>query len=137
MIKYAIATHGKMAEGLESTIKLFLPEKRISYFSAYVTTTNNIEKELFEFVVDCEEDAGIIFTDILGGSVNQKALIASVEKENIFVISGFNLSLVIDLLTKEVIDSRIIEESIEQSRLSMVLSNFDTIKKENDIDFFE
>jgi mannose PTS system EIIA component len=36
MTKIAIATHGKFAKGLKSTLELFIPNETITYLSAYV-----------------------------------------------------------------------------------------------------
>lgn len=137
MIKYAVATHGDMAEGLKSTIDLFLPNKNVSYFSAYTSEGSDIETSLREFVEEVKDNSAIIFTDILGGSVNQKAVLATSGKDNIYVIAGFNLPLVIDLLTKENINKTIVENSIKQSKEAIILSNdLKNIVKDDD-EFFE
>ena len=66
MKQILIATHGKMASGIRYTAELIVGKMdEITTIDAYVTPEDNVEKKFEEYFV---------FTDLMGGSVNQKLL---------------------------------------------------------------
>ncbi|MDN6255976.1 MAG: hypothetical protein L0J43_12560, partial [Tetragenococcus koreensis] len=76
------------------------------------------------------EDEIIILTDLLGGSVNQHTL--RYIKDDVFLITGFNLALAVSILLEP--DERLTIEKLStligQSQDQMVLMN--TYKAKND-----
>ncbi len=138
MTKYLFASHGEFANGTASFLKIlvgvkenvftlnaFLDEKSVD-----VLVRNKLE-EIGEF------DQLIVFCDIYGGSVCQEVFrqTATLNK-NIHIIAGYNLALVMEILTHdEVLSKEEILDIIEQSK--------DTIKyvelvqqEENDDELF-
>ncbi len=138
MTKYLFASHGEFANGTASFLKIlvgvkenvftlnaFLDEKSVD-----VLVRNKLE-EIGEF------DQLIVFCDIYGGSVCQEVFrqTATLNK-NIHIIAGYNLALVMEILTHdEVLSREEILDIIEQSK--------DTIKyvelvqqEENDDELF-
>lgn len=107
MRKVLIATHGKAASGMKSTIQLFLKDQIIEYVDAYGINGNDL-REIDKFISSVDEDA-YIFTDIYGGSVNQYVIskIADNEK-NIILITNCNIPLIIELLALE--DMKTVDE---------------------------
>lgn len=134
MNKFLIATHGALASGSLSTIEIITGDiKNIEYIDAFTEGTDLV-KELGTFIQKIDEtDVGVIFTDLRGGSVNQKAfnMVGSADKRNIFVVTGFNLALILSLvlktnrITKEEIDTEI-KEAREQMQLLEVESEAST-----------
>ena len=108
MRKILIATHGTLASGAKSTIELLMGNMAdITCINAYVDSEENLMDRLDDFFEKItEEDEVIVFTDIKGGSVNQK-IVPYAKKENIFLIAGFNLPILLEIviesgkLTKE------------------------------------
>lgn len=100
MKKIVIASHAKMAKGIQSTLELFIgSDLDVTYMSAYVEDEPTIEKQIETFFNQLkDEDQAVIFTDMFGGSVNQKMVTASQERENVFIIAGFNLPVVIEVI---------------------------------------
>jgi len=139
MAKILIATHGYLAQGVKNTIHLLIGENvSIQCICAYVDESN-LEEKIAAFMHELlPQEQALIFTDINGGSINQKILFYR-EKKNVFIISGFNLSLVLELiLLKEQLTPTIINKKIQMCREQMVLVNelsFESL--ESDEDFFQ
>ncbi|WP_262393574.1 PTS sugar transporter subunit IIA [Sporolactobacillus inulinus] len=68
-----------------------------------------------------EDDEAIIFTDLLGGSVNQKVTLCA-QKHHAFIIAGFNLPIILEVLfLPEPITKEVLNQKIETCRQAMVL----------------
>ena len=75
MKQILIATHGKMASGIRYTAELIVGKMaEITTIDAYVTPEDNVEKKFEEYFAQHENDRIFVFTDLMGGSVNQKLL---------------------------------------------------------------
>lgn len=143
MKKILIATHSHFASGIKDTIELLTGSvKSIKTIDAYIDDTNVME-EIISFVQSVSaEDQGVILTDIRFGSVNQTVInILSPFPENMFVVTGFNLPLLLEVcLYEEEITSNKIREMIEVSRREISFINDEMEKKENtdsEVDFFD
>lgn len=124
MKKIVIASHAKMAKGIQSTLELFIgSDLDVTYMSAYVEDEPTIEEQIETFFNQLkEEDQAVIFTDMFGGSVNQKMVTASQERENVFIIAGFNLPVVIEVIFGvEVYTPENIKELVENGKNAMQL----------------
>ncbi|NTP76701.1 hypothetical protein HQ866_11385 [Enterococcus faecium] len=98
MTKFAIATHGNFAKGLQSTLELFIPNEEIAFLSAYVEEEPPIDEQLEIFFASLEADElVVVFTDLFGGSVNQKVLLASKGRQ-VQIIAGFNLPVILEVV---------------------------------------
>jgi len=138
MRKILIATHGHLAKGFESAVNLICGEHLgVSYFNAFVDDTN-IDDFINNYMNDIgDNDVAVICTDILGGSVNQKFL-PYLNRENIYLISGINLPLILELvLYSEDINVATLNALIEQSKEVLLLVNECTFQYEStEEDFF-
>ena len=114
MKKFMVASHARLATGYQSTIDLFAgSDHQITYVSAYVDEVD-LDQEVTTFISSIsDDDQAVIFTDLFGGSVNQKFVIAAQNKTNIFVVAGMNLPVILEIIlspdhfTRDVIDSLI------------------------------
>lgn len=96
MRKILIATHGKMAQGVVSSIKIILGNSdNISYINAYIEESN-LKEDLNKYFKNIEDAEVIVFTDLYGGSVNT-ALIKYIKRANTHLITGFNLALLLEI----------------------------------------
>ncbi|MDR0921005.1 MAG: PTS sugar transporter subunit IIA [Lactobacillales bacterium] len=124
MKKYLIATHGQLASGLKSSLEFFIgTEQTIETIDAYIDDSDYTEK-LVGFIesVTATEQA-IIFTDLKGGSVNQRVVLTAIEakKENIFVVTGTNLPTALSLiLDSEPLSAERIQALIHESQVEYV-----------------
>lgn len=133
MRRIVIASHHNLAVGMKDTLIFLSGEKEVYAINAYVHD-RKLEEQIEEiFSTFSSDDIILIFTDMLGGSVNQTLF--PYRNENVFVICGMNLPLVLacamiqeDMISKEVI-AGIIEEAKEQI---IFMNTYDMIK--NDIE---
>ena len=110
MKQILIATHGKMASGIRYTAELIVGKMdEITTIDAYVTPEDNVEKKFEEYFAQHENDRIFVFTDLMGGSVNQKLLGYS-QKENVTLITGTNLPVLMQVMMA---DDDVTEEEIQ------------------------
>lgn len=132
MKQILIATHGKMASGIRYTAELIvgqLPE--ITTIDAYVTPEDNVEEQFKEFFEQHKKDRIIVFTDLMGGSVNQK-LMEYAKQENVTLVTGTNLPVLMQvMLADDDVSEEEIEAYIEEARgeLQMVQMHEKPAKK--------
>lgn len=128
-MKYLVATHGKLASGFRSSIDILTGKgANLTTIDAYVDDSDYTEKI-----------QALIFTDLFGGSVNQKVVtqLVPLEKDNTFVISNSNLAIILSLmmlpegmkLTPTVINNTIAECQVQLVETSLP-------EDEQDDDFF-
>ncbi|KAA9001262.1 PTS N-acetylglucosamine transporter subunit IIBC [Affinibrenneria salicis] len=98
MRKIIIASHHRLAQGLKDTLNYVVPNAAdIIAIAAYVTNTP-IDEEIQASLHDVtDQDEVIVFTDILGGSVNQ-AFAKFVNHPHFHVITGTNLPVIMSIM---------------------------------------
>lgn len=122
MKKILIATHGHLASGYLSSIQLLAgTTEGISVINAYVDE-NDFDQELQQFVNHInEKDQVFVFSDLFGGSVNQKVTRIFLEQKiSATVIAGFNLPIVLEiLLASEELSQESIRQMVEKCQKEM------------------
>lgn len=132
MNEFIIATHNTLAEGFYNSLKFFDNDiPNVHYLNAYVGDNTNFESDFINLVKKFKNESIVVFTDIPGGSVTQIVL-KNIEKYDIKLITGINLSLVLELvLQTQVLTDDLIRQVINKSREQMVYMN-DVMKEELD-----
>ena len=111
MKQILIATHGKMASGIRYTAELIVGKMaEITTIDAYVTPEDNVEEQFQQYFNEHENDRVIVFTDLMGGSVNQK-LMEYAKRDNVSLITGTNLPVLMQVMLA---DGDVPEEEIEE-----------------------
>ncbi|AYW46536.1 PTS N-acetylglucosamine transporter subunit IIBC [Tetragenococcus koreensis] len=126
MQKIIIASHRKLASGLKDTLEYLAPNTvEIIDTSAYLDNVPfklEVEKVLKQFE---KTEQIFVFTDLLGGSVNQE-FANKISEYNIELISGVNLpillTLVLNMDGKE-ITADTIRQAIEEAKEQIVYVN--------------
>lgn len=124
--KYLIATHGALAGGVQSAVEMIIGAAENLYLiQAYLDGNKQIGDQLkavLEKIQPGEEL--IVFTDLLGGSVNNQVLNQAL-RENVHVVSGFSLPLVIEIMMGDpgTPIQQIINEAVDRARSQMVYVN--------------
>ena len=118
-----IATHGRIASGLKSALKLFLNKADdITVIDAYVGEADeNYERDLELFLGEMQEgDEAYIFTDIKAGSVNQKvmAVLDGFDKRTVLV-TNINLPLLVGLLVETLEEIKAMIEMAQPEVISL------------------
>lgn len=124
--KFLIATHGRLAGGVKSSLDLITGAMdNIFLIEAYVDENRSIEDDI-KAVVDQvgDNDELIVFSDIMGGSVTNQIL-QYAHQSNVHVVSGFNLPLVIEIILADTDTpaEEVIAEAIENAKQQMVYVN--------------
>lgn len=125
MRNFIIMSHGKLALGIKDTLEMFVGKKNnISYIAAYVD-----DKKVSDMVNPIisklsKEDELIIFTDLLGGSVNSE-MMHYLNRPHTHLIAGANYGLILEMVlqTSEYLTKEEIEEMIQKFRNQMAYVN--------------
>ena len=99
MRKFLIAAHGTLPAGIQSSLEIIMGSlENVFLIQAYVGENKSLKEEIDSVMEHIKnEDELIVFTDLMGGSVTNQILQYAL-KENVFIISGFNLPLLLEIL---------------------------------------
>lgn len=122
MKQILIATHGKLASGIRYTAELIVGKStEITTIDAYVNPEDDIEAQFRDYFRTHQGDRIFIFTDLMGGSVNQK-LMGYAEADNVTLITGTNLAILMQIMmADENITNQEIAEYVEEARQELQL----------------
>ena len=96
-----VTGHGNIATGIGSAVKLVFgqPEKFYTVDFTEGITPELLEEEILDKVNETGAENGVlIFSDIAGGTPFKTASIISLKRENIKVISGMNLPMILEII---------------------------------------
>mgnify|MGYP000482502944 FL=1 len=107
----------KWTSGIRYTAELIVGQlAEITTIDAYVTPEDNVEEQFKEFFEKHKEDRIIVFTDLMGGSVNQK-LMEYAKQDNVTLVTGTNLPVLMQvMLADDDVSEEEIETYIEEAR---------------------
>jgi fructoselysine/glucoselysine PTS system EIIA component len=136
MRKFLIAAHGSFSSGIKSSLEIIIGKvENVFIIDAYVDGNKSIENELNTILTNVQvEDELVVFSDLMGGSITNQILRYGL-RENVHVISGMNLPLLIDIVLADpdIPLTDVIESAISIAREQVVYVN-KIINKENDHD---
>ncbi|WP_438835533.1 PTS sugar transporter subunit IIA [Streptococcus pluranimalium] len=137
---YLIASHGHLASGLQHSLQILTGRgEEFTVIDAYVDDSD-YTATLTDFVNQLASDEqGLIFTDLLGGSVNQKVVQTLMDspKDNVFLISNTNLATILSLAYAKP-DEELTLEDIHQVIAESQVTAVDLALTNNDeVDFFD
>lgn len=124
MKKILIITHSLMAKGIKETAEFLAGSQNID-FACCFTDIKNPDEYLDEYLKNLnKDDKLIIFTDLKGGSVNQKASMR-LKEDNFYLITGVNLPIILEVLftNEESINKDYLKGLIEKAKEEIVLMN--------------
>ncbi len=130
MKQILIATHGKMASGIRYTAELIVGKMPgLTTIDAYVESDDNIEEKFRDYFKEHEGERIIVFTDMMGGSVNQK-LMEYAKNDNVTLVTGTNLPVLLPvLLAGDDVTEEEIAGYIEESRKELQLVSVKAAEK--------
>jgi fructoselysine and glucoselysine-specific PTS system IIA component len=124
--KFLIATHGTLAAGIKSSLNIIIGAvEHLFLIQAYVDENTSVETEIKQVLEQIDaQDELVVFTDILGGSITNQILQHSL-KSNVYIISGFNLPLIIDIMLADNASpiEEVISMALENAKEQMVYVN--------------
>ena len=137
-MKIFLSSHGKMASGIKSSIDLLVGSSdNLIVHDAYLND-ENLEEVVKSFINDLPYDEKVLFlSDLYGGSVNQ-VLSRYIDNERFFLISGFNLALVLEAIMMEDINEKVLDYLVDVGKKAVKIVSLDDveIKQDNNIDDF-
>lgn len=131
-----IATHSTFATGIKGSLDLLIGEQPgIFIIDAYADDSDfTIEVDKF-FDNSVLSDEYVVFTDLFGGSVNQK-IFAYKNTYDFYLITGFNLPVLLEIiLYRNKLSVSIVEEIIEKSRQELLLVKISEEEQKEEEDF--
>ena len=143
-MKIFLATHGKMAGGMASSLDILLGGcVALTTYDAYLPGEDDLLDQSLEtfFKNTPAEETKLLVSDIYGGSVNRRMVCAAGGKENTYVVSGITLGLLMEFasMTDENPTAEDIDEVIAEARENTVrveLEESEEQEKTAEDDFF-
>ncbi len=123
-MKYIIATHGHLADGYASAIKVLSGNQDIYTLNAYVEGQFDVTAALKALLDQFEPGEKIlVFTDVIGGSVTQ-IVSRLIGEYDILCITGINLGLVMEcIFAGDTLNDQRIDEIVEEARRQILYVN--------------
>ena len=120
MKQLILASHSVLAEAMKETAEFFGAENIVTISqTAEDSCFEQRAEELLEKYKDCNP---VIVTDFYGGSVNQ-IFARKMLNHSFHLISGMNLSLVLELAFEEDVDEQFIRQAVELSQTQVRYMN--------------
>ncbi|MCP8863852.1 PTS sugar transporter subunit IIA [Latilactobacillus curvatus] len=132
--------HGKIGSGVLSSVEIIYGKlDNVSSVDTYVDSNFNLPETVHEIVEKNSDKDLIVVTDLFGGSVNNEFL-KYISRDNFYLITGMNLSLVIELVSQLNISNNksvdeMIRHTISSTQNSIQYLDEESLKKSNDDDF--
>lgn len=124
MRKILIASHSDLAEGMKHTLQFFAGNNiDVTAICAYVDE-ETLEQKLNRYFSNVNaEDEVLVFTDLLGGSVNQ-ALLPYLH-DHVHIIAGVFLGIILELIyyKEEYLTKEVIQETLDCCKENIVYMN--------------
>lgn len=127
MRKIIFASHHRLASGLKDTLNYIAPNIiEVEAIDAYLAN-KPVENEISEALADVnlQKDEVLVFTDMMGGSVNQN-FVKYVNYPHFHVMAGMNLPLVLAILLalpEGFVEANQLREKITEAQQQMVYVN--------------
>lgn len=121
-----IATHGELASGFKSALKIIVGEfKELNIINCYTTPDFDLDITIEGIMKNhpFEKEDLVICTDMMGGSVNN-GFIKYLEKYPFHLVTNINLAFLVDLLlTPGGIDEKILSSKVNDELVSVKYVN--------------
>jgi len=133
--------HGKIGSGVLSSFEIIYGKlDNVSSVDTYVDSNFNLPETVHEIVEKNSDKDLIVVTDLFGGSINNEFL-KYISQDNFYLITGMNLSLVIELVSQLNISNNksvdeIIRHTISSTQNSIQYLDEESLNKSNDDDDF-
>lgn len=136
MRKFLIATHGRFASGIKSSLDMIIgAQDNIFVLDAYTENNVPIQDHLDEILKEVEiGDELVVFTDIMGGSITNQ-IIQRISSSNAHIVSGVNLPLLIEVVLSDPNEDlqKVLDDAIENAKTQIVyVSKLITKQTQND-----
>lgn len=126
MRKYLIATHGSFAGGIYTSLEMIAGKNENIYLiEGYTENSRPVDEQIESIMANITVvDELFIFTDLMGGSITNQ-LMKLATKKNVFLISGLNLPLLLEIVLagEDITAEELIESAITNAREQILFVN--------------
>jgi len=133
MTGIVVTGHGHFATGLLSSLAMLsgVPEycKAVDFLSDM--TQEDVEEQILRIVTENNWAQGVLLTDIVGGTPFKAAVKLAIERPELRVLTGTNLSVLLQLSMDAGQDEDIdesIQQAVEDSRLCLKAMDLDKFR---------
>lgn len=133
--KVILISHGKLSAGMADSVAMIIGNvENLSYYGLQPGEMPEMIADSIEALVDNESDTQfVILADLLGGSVSNAVSRLSM-RENVVLINGMNMGLVISILLHNGILSQAeLDTLIEESKCGIVQTKLCFDESEDEI----
>lgn len=137
MVKIILASHGELSKGMLNSISMIVGElaKDIETYSLYPGENPNDFALALKEEIQKSKDDYIIICDIKGGSV-YNSLLQTCVNDNVDIISGMNMNMILDLLLSNNYESIELEKVLDNARKGITIQNSLLMNKKIDEEEF-
>lgn len=139
MRHFLFASHGFFADGIRHALELIIGKRtNLSTLCAYTDKNVDIKDQIREVVERTAPHELIVITDLFGGSVNNEFMNLLRDHPRIYLISGLNLPLIVELVTmSEAVEDTnlLITKALQNAKASMQFCNLSLQKETVDEEF--
>lgn len=131
MNKLILASHGELSKGMVNSVKMIVGSLAddVESFSLYPgENPNDYAEELNQRIIKDQEHHYIIACDIKGGSV-YNAIVQTCIYDNVDVLSGMNMNMVLELVLAISSQNVDIKQIINNAKEGIVLQNKSLLTK--------
>ncbi|MGY3725092.1 PTS system, N-acetylgalactosamine-specific IIA component [Granulicatella balaenopterae] len=141
MIGLVLTGHGEFAPGLAQALKMIAGKQEAFKIVAFKedepleTLEGNMKTAIAELEQEVEEI--IVCADLLGGSPFKAAMVATVGKENVKVVTGVNLAMLIEVaMTRLFVESvdQLVEKAITTGQTAIQTMSLNASKREEEVE---
>lgn len=123
-----VASHGPFARGLINGLSLLIGDEHgvtpVCAYDGDIVTTEQLEQTLENLIAQANGEEVVVFTDLLGGSINNSAAKVLMRHRHVFVVAGVNMTLLLEfLLCEEESTDAAITYATNAARESIVFIN--------------
>ncbi len=133
--KIIIASHGTLAEGFRSALKIIATDEDVETYCCYTTPDFCLEKTI-ESIMESynpEKQDMYVFTDLYGGSVNN-GFVNALSKYHFHLITNTTLGVLIDFIltspSEEEIKKKLESNNFKAIYCNSVIENFEEIEED-------
>lgn len=133
MAQIILASHGALADGMKSAADMILGENDnlSSFCLSQYPNPQDIKSAIQVFMDEKQNETFIMISDIKGGSIHNQ-LVTLCDRENVFLVSGMNLNLVLELVMIPADEniSNFIKQTIKIATQNITYFDAEIIKQE-------
>ena len=121
-IEYVLLSHGNLSAGMKHTAEMIIGETP-NLHSIGMDPDEGVEKvltELNELMKQHSDSKFVLITDLFGGSVNNRVYEQFQSDPNVEIVTGMNLSLVIELVLQPEVSQEGIRSALSLSKENMI-----------------